>query len=254
MDARSEHGPASPVEAIDRGLILLEALARAGAGGASLNDLAHATGMNKTTAYRALAALRHRAFASQDPATGTYGLGSAAVALGDTYLGQDNLPELLHPALLALSRDVGELVHLGVLAGTHIVYLDKVEPERAIRVYSTVGRRNPALTTALGRSLLAARGVDRAALGDYAPNDGDVVDRAWNAIEAARSSGYAVEDRENEPEIACVAVALWRSGAPVAAVSVTAPADRMGSRRAAELSERMHAVLPSRLPAGLSLG
>lgn len=244
---------APPVEAIDRALVLLETLASAGPGGLSLAELATTTGLNKTTLHRALAALRHRGFADQDPSSGTYALGAAAVGLGDAFLREDNLPGLLHPALLALSRAAGELVHLGVLVGTSIVYLDKVEPERSVRVVSAIGRRNPAVTTALGRALLAARGVDRDAFGAYTVGHEDIAERAWNAVRAARTRGYAVEDRENEPDIACVAVALVRAGAPVAAVSVTAPAARMGAERAAELYGEMTRVLPPLLPAGIAL-
>jgi len=245
----------SPVEAIDRALVVLEALARGGAQGVQLADLAAELGLNKTTVHRSLAALKFRGFASQDPVTGAYLLGAAAVALGDRFLSEDNLPALLHPALLALSTASGELVHLGVLSGTHIVYLDKVEPERSVRVYSAVGRRNPAATTALGRALLAARGTDRASLHGYTAGLADgVEERAWHALEAARERGFAVEERENEPDISCVAVALVRSGQPVAAVSITAPAERMSPERVDELHSLIRSTLPDLLPGGLGLG
>lgn len=255
MTAPGTQPASSPVEAIDRALLVLEALARAGAQGAQLADLANELGLNKTTVHRSLAALRFRDFASQDPVTGAYLLGAAAVALGDRFLAEDNLPALLHPALLALSGASGELVHLGVLSGKHIVYLDKVEPERSVRVYSAVGRRNPAATTALGRALLAARGTDRASLRGYTADleDDGVEERAWRALEAARERGYAVEERENEPDISCVAVALVRGAHPVAAVSITAPAERMSPERVAELHGLMRSTLPGRLPGGLTL-
>ncbi|WP_242493763.1 IclR family transcriptional regulator C-terminal domain-containing protein [Sanguibacter massiliensis] len=122
-----------------------------------------------------------------------------------------------------------------------------------MRVVSAIGRRNPAVTTALGRALLAARGVDRGAFGAYTVGHEDIAERAWREVRAARSRGYAVEDRENEPDIACVAVALVRAGAPVGAVSVTAPAARMGAARAAERFGEMTRVLPPLLPAGIAL-
>lgn len=250
-------GPAgsSPVEAIDRALRVLEALAGAGASGLTLADLASALGLNKTTVHRSLAALRFRGFASQDPTSGCYLLGAGAVTLGDRFLAEENLPALLRPALLALSAATGELVHLGVLAGTQIVYLDKVEPERSVRVFSAVGRRNPAATTALGRALLAARGTDRAALRGYTADldDAGVLERAWRAVEDARSRGYATEERENEPDISCVATALVRGDVPVAAVSITAPAERMSPDRVGDLYGLMRATLPPLLPSGVEL-
>ncbi len=259
---------ASPVESVDRALLVLQALARAGGRGLTLADLAASLGLHKTTVHRALQALRFRGFAVQDAATGHYVLGPSATLLADDFLSDENLPLMLHPALVALSGAVDELVHLGVLSGSHVVYLDKVEPERPVRVWSAVGRRSPALRTALGRALLAYRGTERSALAGYARAEEDsaaasaapgataesqAVDAAWSAIEAARARGYATEREENEPGISCVAVPLLRSGAAIAAVSLTAPAERMTTERIAWLHRTMREVLPPLLPAGLTL-
>ena len=92
--------------------------------------LATAAGMHKTTAHRTLGALRHRDFVEQDTQTGRYRLGRGAVALADRYLDEGSLPSLLHGALVALCSATDELVHLGVMSGAEVVYLDKVEPDR----------------------------------------------------------------------------------------------------------------------------
>ncbi|GAA3796325.1 IclR family transcriptional regulator [Cellulomonas soli] len=247
---------ASPVEAVDRALLVLEALAQAGANGVALADLSAGLGLNKTTVHRTLAALRHRDFAVQ-AGSGAYRLGPAATRLADGYFGEENLPVLMHPALVALCGAVDELVHLGVLDGTRVLYLDKVEPERSVRVWSAVGRRSAAVTTALGRAMLAFRGTDRAMLTGYvdaAAADRVVdADRVWSTLEAARARGYATEEQENEAGISCVAVPLLRSGSAVAAVSIAAPAERMTGERVAWLHDQMRRVLPALLPAGLAL-
>lgn len=243
---------ASPVEAVDRALRVLEALAAAGPRGVALADLASSLGLNKTTVHRTLAALRHRGFAVQEP-SGRYALGTAATRLGDDFFGDENLPVLLHPALVALSREVDELVHLGVLSGREVVYLDKVEPERSVRVWSAIGRRSPAVTTALGRALLSHRGTDRAALAGYLAGTPVDPEHAWDVLERAHREGYATEDQENEQGISCIAVPLLRGSVAVAAVSITAPAERMTPGRVAELRAEMARVLPPALPAGLAL-
>lgn len=251
-------GPAgSPVEAVDRALLVLEALAPAGPRGVGLAELASTLGVHKTTLHRVLAALRYRGFVAQDPASGAYLLGAGATRLADDFLGEENLPVLLHPALVALCAATDELVHLGVLSGGHVVYLDKVEPERPVRVWSAVGRRSPAVTTALGRALLAHRGTDRVMLTGYVRAAGvaRVVDaeHVWSVLEQARARGYATEEQENEVGISCVAVPLLRSGSAIAAVSVTAPAERMTPDRVEALHAVLREVLPPLLPAGVSL-
>lgn len=255
------HGPAdphgSPLGSVDKALTALEALAGAGPAGAALGDLARSLGLHKASLHRTLAALRYRGYAEQDAATGDYRLGPAATALATVYLGEENLPALLHPVLVAVCRETDELVHLGALAGTEIVYLDKVEPARAIRVWSAVGRRRPAATTALGRALLAHRPLDDGALAWYAaaaPDEHSVSAATLRATcDATRESGFATETEENEPGISCVALPILRGGQSVAAVSVTAPAERLGARRRREIEAVLRDVVPPLLPPTLAV-
>src|SRR5450756_2058619 len=112
----------SPVESVDRALLLLQALARAGARGCSLAELATPLGLHKTTVHRALSALRFREFVAQDPSSGDYMLGPSATGLAEDFFSDDNLPVMLHPALVLLAATTGELVHLGVLVGACLLY------------------------------------------------------------------------------------------------------------------------------------
>lgn len=254
MSAPGAGGPA-PIEAIDRAVSLLEALADAGPAGLSLAALVAATGTNKSTAYRAISTLRMRGHVTQDPLTGHYCLGPSAVALGERWRDHDQLQHLLRPALTAASGSTQELAHLGVLTGVDVVYIDKVEPERALRVWSRVGRTVPAAVTALGRSILAATPLLPTQLAPYlsgldpAPDAGQV----WDRIRQARELGHAREHEENEPGIACVGFAVVRGGAPVAALSITAPADRMTPARVDEVVATIRSTVPPLLPEGLSL-
>jgi DNA-binding IclR family transcriptional regulator len=241
----------SPLGSVDKALLTLDALARAGADGLPLAELAGRVGANKSTLHRTLAALRHRGYAEQTDA-GDYRLGPAVLALGSTYLADENLPGLLRPALEAVRDEVDELVHLGALAGREVVYLDKVEPRRPVRVWSAVGRRRPAATTALGRALLAASDLDNAALASFA-GDAMTAARLSEVVADARAHGYAAEIEENEPGIACVAVALLRAGKPVAAVSITAPAERMTGRSRADRIAVLVDGVGAHLPAGLTI-
>lgn len=250
-------GPSSPLGSVDKALQTLVVLSGAGAGGLVLGDLASRLDINKGTLHRTLAALKFRGFVAQDASTGCYLLGPAALALGESYAREENLPALLHPLLISISLSLNELCHLGALEGHDVVYLDKVEPERAIRVWSEVGRRRPAARTAMGRAMIAALPVDRAAVASYAvavPGAGaDEVDRLWSRIEDARSHGFAVEREENEAGISCVAVAIRRAGRPVAAISLTAPADRFTASRIRSIGKSLIELTAENLPGALSL-
>lgn len=250
-------GTAPKVEAIDRALVLLSALAEAGPTGAPLADLAERTGLPKPTAYRALTTMRLRGFAEQLDATGHYSLGPAAIALADRSDTPDNLAISIHPALVALSHASHELVHLGVLSGDRVLYVDKVEPERAIRVWSAVGQLVPAASSSLGRALLAARRVPETHLGSYLidlpPGRAVTPARLNEAVRDAQALGYALELGENEPDVACIGTAILRSGRPVAALSITSLAARMTPARQQELAHLIRSEVPPLLPSGLSL-
>lgn len=245
------------VEAVDRALALLEALADAGPAGSALAELAEQAEVNKSTAYRALSTLRARGFADQDDATGFYRLGPAAYALGDRSHSPRNLAQALHPALVALSHAADELVHLGVLSGDRVLYVDKVEPERAIRVWSAVGQLVPVASTSMGRALLAARDVPDELLDGYLrnlpPSRAVSPQRLRESVHLARGRGYAVELGENEPGVACVSTAIMRGTLAVAALSVTALETRMTDARQRELAGLIRREVGPLLPDGLSL-
>lgn len=241
------------VEAIDRALTLLTALAEAGPDGAPLTELSSVTGVNKSTAYRALSTMRLHGFVTQSEVTGDYRLGTVAMNLGERFLTPQSLTQSLHPALVALSREADELVHLGVLIGDEVLYLDKVEPERAIRVFSEIGRRTSAASSAMGRALLAARDVPHERLGAYLHHGAVTVEHLSAALAAARSRGFSTELEENERGIACLGAAIMRGSNAVAALSITMPAERLTTQRQEELAGLIRTVLPPLLPEGLTL-
>ena len=51
-------------------------------------------------------------------------------------------------------RETNETVHLAVLDGVDVVYVDKVEGAQTMRMASMIGARNPAYCTGVGKALL----------------------------------------------------------------------------------------------------
>ena len=256
MTTTPSPGP-SPVGSVDKALSLLEVLAEAGPEGMTLRDISAESGLNKASAHRLLRALMHRGFAEQAVTDQTYRLGVALPLLASRFEREENLPVLMAPALAAISQEVQELVHLGRLDGPHVLYLDKVEPERALRVWSRVGSRAPAARTAMGRAILTADGVRGAGLESYArasegADGGRTVTPAHLAevIAEAEQRGWASEVEENEEGIACVGVALVRPGGRSLAVSVTGPIERMDAARREEVGALLREQLDELAPAG----
>ncbi|MFD1101559.1 IclR family transcriptional regulator [Schaalia naturae] len=230
----------SPVASVDRALVTVERLAQSASTGMSLKELAVDLHMNKATLHHTLAALRFRGWVEQNP-DGNYLLGPGTRPILRWWTSDERVSTVLHPVLERISAETNELVHLGRLSHHSILYLDKVEPELALRVWSRIGSRAPAVRTALGRALLGARQVGRDDVGLWLDEMGTPPEgfneRTLGELEAVRTRGYASEVEENESGIACVAVPLQVGGHPLVAISVSAPVERMGPDRMERLAE-----------------
>jgi len=109
------------------------------------------------------------------------------------------------------------------------VYIDKIEADTAVRLYSQVGRRSPVHCTALGKALLAhlprekvceilaVKGMRR-----YTPDTIVSVPAFLKELERVRERGFALDMGEHEPLVHCVGAPIRDyTGAVVAALSVT---------------------------------
>ena len=205
--------------------------------GVALDELTRATASPKSTVHRALTSLRRAGFADQD-SSGRYRLGSDLVRLAFDY--QARRPEhlLVQPLLEELTQQFGETSHFGVLDGRWIVYVAKVDPASGpVRLTSTVGGRNPAHLTAIGKCLLShelntlanvREWVVGGALERRTRNSIGSAKALHAALSAVRARGFATDDQENEPGVNCLALPVWFGvgGRPSGAVSISGLAYR----------------------------
>jgi len=259
---KSERAPA--VESVDRALRMLQELAAHGSG-ATLDELATAGGLPKSSAHRTLSALRERGFATQQP-DGRYLAGPELLRVAFEFYDRIDLRVALHPILVRLNREVNETIHLGVLDGADIVYLDKLEPSHPIALTSRVGGRNPAYCTGVGKALLAWTFPSDDAIRGWIAEHGPLEVRTSTTItepgalarEMARirSDGYARDMEESEQGVRCLAAPLFFGGSvPRAAVSIAAPRERLSAARMRSLAPiLLRATTGSVLGGGLDDG
>lgn len=220
----------------DRVLAVLKELARH-PDGAGLEELTRAIGSPKPTVHRALGALRRARLADQD-ARGHYLLGDEFLRMAFAH--HEARPEhvRLGPVLDGLAARFGETAHYAVLDGAEVVYRAKVDPPTgAVRLTSTVGGRNPAHCTGVGKLLLAhhlptrdrvAEWAESASLVRRTPRTRRTLDDLHRDLEQARLLGFATDDQENEEGVNCIALPVYLTSPalPSGAVSVSALAYR----------------------------
>ncbi|MFF2493312.1 IclR family transcriptional regulator [Agromyces sp. NPDC058064] len=207
-------------------------------------ELAEEFGLHRSTMFRELQALEAVGWVRKR-GSGRYSLGTRLAALSKQALDSLDLREAGAEHVRRLQRRTGNTVHLAALMDRSIVYVDKADDESGVRMYSRIGRAVIPYCSAVGKAILAD--LDRA--GRDAVLDGVVWQRYTEltidsrerldrelAVTAAR--GYAVDDREFEAFVNCIAVPIRSSMGVVGALSVTA------IRMVADL-DRLKAELPA---------
>jgi DNA-binding IclR family transcriptional regulator len=248
------NGPRNPyvVQPVFKALKVLEYVARQGHD-VTLTEVASELALPKTTAFRYLQTLTVAAFLSHDQAHDRYGLGSRFHALANADTSLRRLRDVAHPLMEDLGRSFNETINLGILADRHIVYVEIVEANRALRMQARIGDRHPVHSTSLGKAILAFLPDDeRKAL-----LDGSLRERTVKTvtnrtalkrqIDEAQRRGYAVEIGENEDGSMCIGVPILDgAGRPLAAISLAAPERRMTpavtERATAALLEAAHRI------------
>jgi len=210
-----------------KGLNLIEILAQS-AEGMTAVELANSVGVHKTTAYRYLNTLLQGGYVDTD-GDARYHLGNKILELGSQLLRRMPLRETARPFLLKLSADTHKTVHLCVLDGHDIVYIDKVENQQSLPMMSRIGSRAPAYCTGVGKALLSSLPTDHVVsllggltLEKRTPTTITDAVKLLEEIKATAERGYAIDDGEHEEGIKCFAAPLRRYGGDAsAAVSVT---------------------------------
>jgi DNA-binding IclR family transcriptional regulator len=237
----------------DRVLAVLKELARY-PDGVGLEELTRVIGSPKPTVHRALGSLRRAGLADQD-ARGHYVLGDEFLRMAFAH--HEARPEhvRIRPVLEALAERFGETAHYAVLDGREVVYRAKVDPPSgAVRLTSTVGGRNPAHATGVGKLLLAHRLDTLEAVAEWigaeplarrTPNTLHTAEDLHRELEATRERGYAVDDQESETGVNCLALPVHATSrtVPSGAVSISALTYRTPLRALVAALDEIRAAL-----------
>jgi len=183
----------------------------------------------KATLYRLLQTLTHQGMLAYDPDRQTYAPGMRLVRLAHTAWQRASLAPLASGHIDALSRDVGETVHLGQLDTGQVLYVDKRNARVPVEMFAQAGKIGPAYCTGIGKAMLAfldpatrTRLIAQQSFHAFMPNTLTDAGALGTELDAIRGRGYAFDNEEHEPGILCVALPiLSRAGRVIGGLSVT---------------------------------
>lgn len=175
----------------------------------SFSQISRESGLPKSTTHRVLAMLLEMGAVEQYEDGYRIGLRMFAVGACSAEVALRNLAL---PAMEALHRLTRQTLHLAVLRGPDIVYIEKLRTQLAVPTPAVVGASLPAHLTAVGKALLAE---DKSA-----PRPAALT----RELALTRARGFATDREESVKGLACIAVPIMAGGSAVAAISVAFPA------------------------------
>lgn len=239
------------IEVLNRAVDLLTAFTTGPGSVLSLAEIARRTGLPKPTLHRLLAALDGLGLVEKTAAG--YQLGIRLFELGEHVPRKHKLREAALPFMQDLFEASHDTVHLAVLDGTDVVYLERIRGHRPINVASRVGGRLPAYCTGVGKAMLAfapeaAMKVLAMPLTQRTPYT--ITDHRLLAqeLERIRETGVSYDREENSIGILCVAAPILVDQKPIGAVSVTCSPPRR------DVERYMSAVKAAALGIGRTIG
>ena len=233
------------VQALDRAFAVLDLLGESDTP-LGLAQVSSSLQLHKSTAHRFLMVLeRHRMV--ERTSNGKFRLGLRLFDFGNRAIEQYDLRERAQPHLRRLVAETEETAHLCILEGAHVIYIDKIEPARSVRMITRVGASNPVHCTSVGKAILAFLPEERIAdilrktrFERFTHRTIATPEALRVEIEKTRRRGYAVDDEELEEGLRCIEVPLLDAQRqPVAAVSVSGPSFRVTAQKLPSIANQL---------------
>ena len=241
----SNEQSAGTVQALDKGVQLLQALARETS--MTLTDLSFQVGMSTSTAHRLLSTLEKHSFAEFDDSSKEWSIGIEAYRVGSAYLNRTSLVEISHNTLRKLMEDSGETANLAIAEGGDIVFISQVETHHPIRAFFRAGSRGHMHASGIGKSLLAnmpRRAVEAILESKGCPQFTDktltLPAKLFDDLALIKTRGWALDDEERYLGMRCIAACIFNShGEAIAGVSVSGPAVRFPNQSLSEIGAKV---------------
>jgi IclR family acetate operon transcriptional repressor len=224
---------------LDKGLRVLEALARSETGSESLTTLSRVVGLHRTTVFRILGTLRARGYVTRESDTDRYRLGVRVLSLAATVLDDLDVRQVARPALEALRASARELVFLTVLDRGEVVTVERLDSDQPLTLRAQIGARRPAHCTAAGKAFLAVlpeaerEAILQKPLAAFTPRTVTQPDLVRQQLGEVRARGFAWDDEEYLDGVRCVASPIFgidrrlMGVVSLAAPTMRAPWDRL---------------------------
>lgn len=241
---KNDNNGSSTVKSLRSALQLLELVGKE-RNGARVKDLAARSGINTASVSKMLSTLAAQGFVRKDDATRRYSLGYKLIELSTCLIESLDIRTAARPVLEELEAATNEVINLATYHIGDLVYIDKYEGTKSLRMHSKIGGRAGWVNTAVGKAVFANLPQHEKAFlldgFDFTPKTPASItskEEYLAQISEVVEKGYALDVEENVLGIICVGAAVMDySGKAVGAVSISWPVVRGGLERLHALQE-----------------
>ncbi|MDR3564295.1 MAG: IclR family transcriptional regulator [Negativicutes bacterium] len=218
------------VQSIHRALTILDEVSTVNDHGLSLSEIAEKIDLPISTVYRIVQNLVAWQYLAEKD-SGNYVLGFAFLTFGNIVKRDLVLTNYARKYMEELNQKTKETIYLAILdkmAGD-LIYIDKLESLRNIKLAAGVGSHNYIHSTANGKCLVSRMSVDKVkellnahGMPQLTATTITDIPAFLEEIRKVKESGFAIDDLENEPGVRCVASPIYDyTGNVVATVSIS---------------------------------
>lgn len=210
-------------------------------------DIARALNLHKSTVSGLVRTLEQNGYLAQNPETRQYRLGLRLLERSSVLLSHIDIRQISQSHLRALRDWCNENVNLAVQDDTEVVYIERLLGSQTLGMRPRVGKRAPIYSTALGKAVLAwlppderERYIARMAFEPMTPNTITDAERFRKVLEETRERCYSIDREEDQIGGCCISAPVFdHTGYPVAAISISAPIQRMPESAIEQFGQRI---------------
>jgi DNA-binding IclR family transcriptional regulator len=229
------------MNSVERAFAILEFL-NSSRRGWNISEMSRKLGIPKSSTHVLFSTLDKLGYIKELQSSRRYQLSPKLYGLGRRALEAAPLPIIALPHLHWLVQQTSLTTHVGILEKRQVVFVQKVDGPGFIKFDTYIGKCSPLHCTGLGKSLVSFQPEEELALILEKYNFSRFTKKTISSHTAfmaecarIRSSGYSVDDEEEELGVRCVAVPILSNGVAVAAISATGTTAQMPPENIAEV-------------------
>ncbi len=210
-------------------------------------DVVDRSELPKATTHRILSTLTDEGLVRLDEPSQLYHPGYGLLELAHKAWSTLDIRDVAADQMKELWQETGETIHLAVLDRGDVIYIDKLESQKSLRLFSAVGKKGPVYCTGVGKAMAAF--LPEAQLQDVIATQ-SFIQHTQNTLNSEqklredllqiKESGVSLDLQEHEEGIQCAASTIFNyRNEPIAALSITAPAFRIDEVRFLHFQKRI---------------